>query len=494
MTAANPPIPPTVDPGSNTTAGVLFTTSNLNVSTFEPSVVYFDPAQRGVLCTFMIVIFLASLIGNALVFVVFYRKQSLLTISNRFILNLALTNFLMAVFVMPFCMVSTVTGDWVFGNAWCQIMGLLTTLLCAACILTLLVISLDRYCAIVTPLHYNMRMTTARSNYALAVVWVVSVVFSIPPIFGWNRFAYQHEKLSCTVYWKGSVHKDRAYTIFFTSTCFFIPFVLMIWVYVTIIRAAQVTSARARRNSILPESSEQQPMREPLSGRRNSFPARRGSSISTSRLGLLFQKDEWKAAKTGLIIMTAFTLCWLPYFVIISLESTLDIPSSIPPSIEAAAVWMALAGCAINPFVYFFRNSLIREEIPKVLGRRPSIDTDLPARTRPRRCSDPTVPYSGRRRSSVSTAGTTVTCLSASSLQSEDSFGRTAVTPVNILPDAPNGWAQRGARTHRRSLDSILANRPFNKNGISRQASVLETEVDSSDSVADLPGVPREMG
>ncbi|KAI8507537.1 hypothetical protein Bbelb_149170 [Branchiostoma belcheri] len=73
--------------------------------------------------TFMIVIFMSSVIANLIVFALFYKKPSLLSISNRFVLNLAVSNFLMSLLVTPSVLVSAMARSWIFGDALCQHVG-----------------------------------------------------------------------------------------------------------------------------------------------------------------------------------------------------------------------------------------------------------------------------------------------------------------------------------------------------------------------------------
>lgn len=333
----------------------------------------------------MILIFVISISANVLVFAVFYRKRTLLTISNRFIMNLAIGDFLMGLLIMPFVLVSAIGQKWIFGPELCLATGVLTTTLFAACIFTLLLISLDRYCAIMMPLHYTLRMTNARSNYLICGVWILAVGVALPPAFGWNYFEFQANKCMCTVLWRTNVHKDKYYTIFLAISCFIIPFILMLWVYVTIFKAAQRTSAKARRNSIQPEMSSDELLPRGDCSRRSSAAnpgvGRRRSSIVSKTL-FSFHRDDWKAAKTGLIVMSSFMVCWVPYFILILLESTLKTPKAIPGGIETMTIWLALAGCALNPTVYVFRNQGVQREIRSMFKRSKSSERREGSRNR----------------------------------------------------------------------------------------------------------------
>ena len=195
----------------------------------------------------------------------------------------------------------------------------------------------------------------------------------------------------------------------------------MLWVYISIFRTAQRTSARARRNSVASDINikcdvtvTQQP-RHSASSLSGITSARRMSPVSAllhhairrrSSIVPAFHRDDWKAAKTSLIVMATFTFCWLPFFVVAAIETAVPYSSSepdfllrdmsvgtnteiannseavivtdnaqisqtvvVPGLIQGAVVILALASCAINPCVYVFRNQSVKHEIYKLLRR-----------------------------------------------------------------------------------------------------------------------------
>ncbi|XP_064613159.1 LOW QUALITY PROTEIN: G-protein coupled receptor 161-like [Liolophura sinensis] len=314
------------------------------------------------------IIFLASLFTNSLVFLVFYKKPALLTISNRFILNLAICNILNTIFVIPFVFVSLVAREWIFSAPWCQGIGFLTTVTFSASTLTLVVISVDRYCAVISPLHYKMRVTSQRATVMILAVWTIAVGAALPPIFGWNHFEYQAEKFTCTVLWKSRDTSDQYYTLFLTLVCFVLPLGVMVFAYAVICRAARNNSERTRRNSIIPTSTEEVSAQAlPRHGRRRSSASlnllfsRRFSTGSKGQT--FFRPDEWRAAVTSLLVVSTFIVCWLPYFVIIVLESTLTNPTDIPASFQSIALFLVLSNSALNTIVYVFRSKVVRQEL-----------------------------------------------------------------------------------------------------------------------------------
>ena len=322
---------------------------------------------------FLALVFIASVVGNILVLFVFFKRSSLLTISNRFIVNLTVCNCLNTAFVMPFVFISVSTKKWLFGDAWCQATGFFMNVVFGASTLTLVVISLDRYCAVVTPLHYKLWVTTRRLSLAIMAVWTIAVMSSLPPLLGWNHIEFQTNKMVCTVKWANRARGDRYYTLFLVNICFVLPLIAMLWTYSVIFRAARSNSERTRKSSILPSVLVDDLIKSPLriERRRSSSSTapiliRRLSASSRSN-SLLMKMEEWKAALTSFLVLFSFIVCWLPYFVVIVLESTLPETDTLPSALGTTSIVLAMLSCACNPFVYVFRSKLFQVELKDIV-------------------------------------------------------------------------------------------------------------------------------
>ena len=315
-------------------------------------------------------IFILSLAGNIFVFLVFFKRPILLTISNRFIVNLSICNVLETIFVMPFVFIALVTGKWYFGRFLCQATGFMMSTIFSASTLTLVVIAIDRYCAVVTPLHYSMRITSRRSFLMILAVWFSAICCSLPPLIGWNRYEYQRTKSVCTAVSTGREFNDRPYIICLVTLCFILPLIIILWTYCCIFKAARNNSEKVRRNSLIPtlmEDVSQTPLRN----------CRRGSSVPilnyrvsiSSRSNSLFgRRDEWKAAVTSCMVVSTFIICWLLYFIIIVLECLLDNPHGVTSVINHISILLAMSSSAFNPLVYVFRGKVQRVELKCILG------------------------------------------------------------------------------------------------------------------------------
>ncbi len=68
---------------------------------------------------FYSVIFLLSVVGNALVIVTLIQNRRMRTVTNVFLLNLSVSDLLLAVLCMPFTLVPTLLQDFIFGATMC---------------------------------------------------------------------------------------------------------------------------------------------------------------------------------------------------------------------------------------------------------------------------------------------------------------------------------------------------------------------------------------
>lgn len=68
-----------------------------------------------------VVVFFVGLVGNALVCVAVYRNHSMRTVTNYFIVNLALADFLVILFCLAPTVIWDVTETWFMGEKLCKI-------------------------------------------------------------------------------------------------------------------------------------------------------------------------------------------------------------------------------------------------------------------------------------------------------------------------------------------------------------------------------------
>lgn len=65
-------------------------------------------------------IFLLSVLGNTLVITVLIRNKRMRTVTNIFLLSLAVSDLMLCLFCMPFNLIPNLLKDFIFGSAMCK--------------------------------------------------------------------------------------------------------------------------------------------------------------------------------------------------------------------------------------------------------------------------------------------------------------------------------------------------------------------------------------
>lgn len=180
----------------------------------------------------MAFIILAALLGNLLVIVSVMRHRKLRVITNYFVVSLALADMLVAIWAMCFNFsVELTNGRWLFGYFMCDVWNSMDVYFSTASILHLCCISVDRYYAIVQPLDYPLIMTTGRLGVMLAVVWCSPALLSFLPIFMEWYTTEEHLEYRKNHPNVCGFTVNRPYAIISSSVSFWVPGVIMLFMY-----------------------------------------------------------------------------------------------------------------------------------------------------------------------------------------------------------------------------------------------------------------------
>ncbi|XP_054435495.1 probable G-protein coupled receptor 101 [Pteronotus mesoamericanus] len=191
---------------------------------------------HGIIRSSVLLIFLtASLIGNVVLALALQRKSQLLQVTNRFIFNLLITDLLQVSLVAPWVVATSVPFFWPLNSHFCTALVSLTHLFAFASVNTIVVVSVDRYLSIIHPLSYQAKMTPRRGYMLLYGTWIVAILQSTPPLYGWGQAAFDERNALCFMIWGAS----PTYTILSVVSFIIIPLVVMIACYSIVFGAAQ---------------------------------------------------------------------------------------------------------------------------------------------------------------------------------------------------------------------------------------------------------------
>ncbi|KAF6090518.1 G protein-coupled receptor 101 [Phyllostomus discolor] len=191
---------------------------------------------HGIIRSSVLLIFLtASFIGNVVLALALQRKPQLLQVTNRFIFNLLITDLLQVSLVAPWVVATSVPFFWPLNSHFCTALVSLTHLFAFASVNTIVVVSVDRYLSIFHPLSYPAKMTPRRGYILLYGTWIVAILQSTPPLYGWGQAAFDERNALCSMIWGAS----PSYTILSVVSFIIIPLVVMIACYSVVFGAAR---------------------------------------------------------------------------------------------------------------------------------------------------------------------------------------------------------------------------------------------------------------
>ncbi|XP_046989877.1 uncharacterized protein LOC124595252 [Schistocerca americana] len=358
------------------------------------------PAWQALHAVALVSLALAGSAANVLVLAVFYRRPALRSPSNRFVLSLVVSNLLGALVVAPALLVQLLRpAHWLR-----HVCAGLTTLAVTASIFSIVAIAVDRYSAVLSPLHYAMTITRRRARGMIVAAWAGAALLAAPPVLGPRPVGPGAPPLGCGP--SARSHAFRlAYALALFAAGFALPLCALCWIYARMYKAAHRNSERTRRHSVstnpgelvgsgggsrggsldLPQPPQPQPQHEgcrrpgknpPLS--QLSQTKRRCSNASLSTL--LF-REEGRAVKTAAMVVASFLLCWTLFFATVLAdawaatwqgaddddEAEAEGPGSVPEQCRRLAELLALSSGCVTPAIYVFRNEAARAEALRLL-------------------------------------------------------------------------------------------------------------------------------
>ena len=279
-----------------------------------------------------VLIVLFVFVGNCLTLLVMLLNRRMRTIPNMFVASLAVSDLLIGVNIGPLSIAALVTSHWPFKDTTCKFQGSLAFTLCFASIHTLVLMAVNRYYRIVKPTKYRRYFTKKKTLIMILVSWFYSVCAPLIYVLSESKMALFHpSKFLCFI---------RIQDTAFLACCLLlyigIPTCVIIFSYLRIF-----TTVRHHNSNL----------------------HRPGNPISSVNV------EEVKVARTILVIVLFFNLCWIPILTIDFLDTIFQ-RWIFPPEAYMAYTFLATISSALNPFIYGVLNKSFRKNYLNVLRCR----------------------------------------------------------------------------------------------------------------------------
>ncbi|XP_013138722.1 PREDICTED: neuropeptide Y receptor-like [Papilio polytes] len=288
------------------------------------------------------IIFAIALTGNGLVCFVVYTSPGMKTVTNYFIVNLAIGDILMTVLCVPFSFVPVlVLRYWPFGSIMCRVVNYTQAVSVMVSAYTMLAISIDRYIAIVQPL--KPRLSKAAAKVVVLAVWAGAAATATPigVVAQLHKPSMWH--VACNVDICGEIWSDATTSEHYSYALLILQFALPLSaLVVTYVRIAYVVWAE------------------------------RTPGEAQSERDVRMQNSKRKMIKMMVAVVVVFIVCWLPLNIFIMLwvlNSESEAWHAWPgmPYVWFACHWLAMSHTCYNPIIYCYMNSKYRHGFKQVL-------------------------------------------------------------------------------------------------------------------------------
>ncbi|XP_051766719.1 trace amine-associated receptor 13c-like [Ctenopharyngodon idella] len=270
---------------------------------------------------------------NLLVIISISHFKKLHTPTNLIILSLAMADLLIGLIVMPIEANRLIDMCWYFGDTFCGLFMIIMGLLGSTSISNLVLIAVDRYVAVCHPLLYPQKITMTKTLVSICLCWFFSSAYNTAFIISNKYFDPSSRTDEC--YGECTLTVSFTFRVIDEIYSFLLPCTVIITAYLRIFyvvnQQVKVINSMMKSGKCVMESSVR-------------------------------RKSESKAALTLGIIVTAYLLCFIPYY-ILSLIGTTVISSTTMTFL----LWTLYINTGLNPLIYALFYSWFKISVKHIL-------------------------------------------------------------------------------------------------------------------------------
>ncbi|XP_017337394.1 C-C chemokine receptor type 3 [Ictalurus punctatus] len=277
--------------------------------------------------------FVVGFLGNMLVLWVILRGAQLKSMTDVSLLNLAIADLLL-IFSLPF-LAHYARDTWVFGRAMCTLVLSVYYIGFYSGIFFIVLMSIDRYLAIVHAVFILRIRTKTCGILASLVVWIIAIAASFPELL-YLGVEETGTEVVCSAYPKNKSHNDVRSAAFFKMNILgmLIPLSIVGFCYPMVFRRLQT-----------------------------------------------LHRPKKLAIRLVAVVMVVFFCCWIPYNIAAFLKA-LELKLILPPGCELSKTIqlmlqvteaIAYSHSYLNPFLYVFVGQKFRRNLAKLFLETPCV-------------------------------------------------------------------------------------------------------------------------
>ena len=286
--------------------------------------------------------------GNLLVIVVIILESRFHVMRYALLASLALSDFLLLILVNSFRIKSIAQEHWLYGQTMCYLNPFFVRYFYINTVLHLVAVSYNRYLAIVkSPLTYDGAITKTRVAF-IALIWIIPVIpVSISLFQAWGKYAYNPEFIICE---QGRVIDLQNGSITISENMIFVPIatILMPFLVILVLNVSVYKTANRQINAMVVR-----------------FGGPVDAEITQQQEMVSRRLRDRKAAVDVTIIIAAFLVCFLPFWV--SGICRLFVPGiDVPAEADLATACIFFLSTICNPIIYSIRKREFRSAVKRM--------------------------------------------------------------------------------------------------------------------------------
>ncbi|XP_046512918.1 neuropeptide FF receptor 2 [Equus quagga] len=317
-------------------------TKHSDINIFYVNYYLYEPRVAAIFIISYSLIFFLCMVGNTVVCFIVVRNKHMQTVTNLFILNLAISDLLVGIFCMPLTLLDNIIAGWPFGSTTCKISGFVQGVSVATSVFTLVAIAVDRCRCVVYP--FKPKLTIKTAFVTIVIIWVLAITIMFPSAImlriqedKYFRVRLNSQNKTSPVYWCREDWPKREMRKIYTTVLFANIYLAPLSVIVIMYGRIGISLFK---------------MTVPHTGKENQEQWHVAS------------KKKQKVIKMLLIVALLFILSWLPLWTLMMLSDYADLSPSelqvIHVYIYPFAHWLAFCNSSINPIIYGFFNENFR--------------------------------------------------------------------------------------------------------------------------------------
>ena len=287
-------------------------------------------ASQGIAASLVVCIFIACIIGNTMMCVVIFRDRLPRRSPTYTLLgNIAIADLGMGLCCIPFTIITMFGGDWILGEAFCNVNGFMNAFWIPVTVFSTTSVSVHKYLTMHDP--FNPARTWTRLKCFVLVTWVTSCICAVGPLLGWSNYAYKSGSTQCGLA-PASSNVDLSYLIFLAVNVYIIPMGLNVFSFIKLFAAIRRHSGRIGQNAIITQAT---------------------SSV------------EKRAAITFLMVFLSYVLSWTPFFAY-GVLLLIGVKGNLSGKYLTASYVLGFSNTVHNPIIFAFRNKSFRNSFKEI--------------------------------------------------------------------------------------------------------------------------------